>query len=760
MRNFGRVRDSEVLFPDRGFVLVTGRNHTGFESNGSGKTLLGEALNRTLFNVPGRFTRYGEYSTNDEGNTYVKVEAVLDGKDIVVEQGYKCAELSRGGEGLRFTIGNQTPVMYGNIKDTRQELLRMFGVQPDVAAWTVFVDGGALNFESLSESKAVNLLMGALNQPPWTDYYKKAVKVKAKFEAEHDKAVSVHNSVKLALEQATSGLNQAKLALAQAEKEYTVALAALEVRRKERDSRKTALHGQADTIEVELRRIQGEIDAATAAEAEKYHEAETTAMRCSSTLAESQRLHAKLEREHGAIQRQHEQLKTNKQAAITEYNTKAYAEANAERNALLAKISQVEKSNSKAKKDWDAKEKDLLKEYNEAKFELNTATAQQETAQATLTREKDAPCTCPLPGCGKPWPKTNQAAVKRATEAYVVASKRYVDVTNAEKAASEAYAGFMSTHPHQENVPVAPEEKPIASFPDELAWVDQIEAHALQVELKRQELESQITVVSLNEAKVTEAQDNLTKLKQASSITGLSKQYEQAEIKFNGLNIKLNNLQMEIDRDIVDSKEVDLAKVRESERDLAVKQHEARLAETAQEVSDSFEYAKIANYWVEAFGATGIPNMIIDETIAPLNAISKQLGLRMTNGIIEIVYGTQRQLNSGESSNELTINVNNKFGSKSVHGSSKGERGIVNLVIAETLAEIGNIAARVNYAFYDEITQSADPKLRRDVFSYLREKATNRLMFVVDHALEVASYADKVLIADKSPEGITTYAWQ
>jgi len=762
MRNFGTVKDSTISFPDRGFILVNGLNHTGFESVGTGKTLLGEALSRALFNVPGRFTRFGGYSSYNKGNTYVCVDTILEDQPLVVEIGYKCPELSKGGEGLRFTLGNQTPVMYGNIQDTRQELLRMFGMQTDVAGWTVFIDGSQLNFEALSEMKAVNLVMGALNQPPWTEYHKKAAKVLDRFKNSSETAESVHNSVKLSLEQAQKSLTTAQTELQTAQAEYAVLKMACDQRHEDRRVRQVQLTESIEQSKVRLKELHRQIDAATEAEAQQYHEAETAAQRCASAFAEAQRGQARLEREYGEIQKAHETLKTDKQAAINTYTTQAHATANAERNRLLAENRQVEQRNNTAKKNWDNKEKKLSRAADSAKLKVQSVEVTHREAKSLLEREQNVPCTCPLPGCGKPWPRTNQKALEKAQKDLTETETQLSQAQTAAQSAKSEYDIFLTTQPAQEAISEIPAEQTIPPFPDEAAWNESISNHAQQVETVHQRLTEQIALVSVTDAQSQAAQTKVSELKEASKVPKLSEQYEELEKQHNQWKTDLTQLQNEDKADVVDNQPVELVKVRVNERQLAIQQHETRLMETAQEVSDCFEAQKIAGYWVEAFGATGIPNMIINEAIVPLNSISKRVSLRMTNGILEVAYGTKRQLNSGQDISELSITVNNKFGSSLVAGSSKGEAGLLNLIIAETLAEVGNVASRVGYRWYDEATRSQDQVVRRAIFSYLKELANNLgiLTFVVDHSIEVASYADRVLIAEKSLDGITSYIWQ
>jgi hypothetical protein len=141
----------------------------------------GEAIARCLLGVDGRFTSAGAYS-HDEVNedTYVKLETELDGKPLVVELGYKCPELSKTGESLRFKFG-EAEIWRDRIRATREELNKITTITPELAQWTVFLDGEKLSFRSLSQRDSVDLLMTALQQPPWSQYHERSKLVVGRF---------------------------------------------------------------------------------------------------------------------------------------------------------------------------------------------------------------------------------------------------------------------------------------------------------------------------------------------------------------------------------------------------------------------------------------------------------------------------------------------------------------------------------------------------------------------------------------------------
>src|ERR1041385_1189868 len=93
IRNWTTIREAELVFPDKGLVLVTGLNATSrgnMESIGSGKTSLGEAISRAMLGITGRYQHLGHYSPTQKGNLYVRLDLELNGQPLVVENGYKC----------------------------------------------------------------------------------------------------------------------------------------------------------------------------------------------------------------------------------------------------------------------------------------------------------------------------------------------------------------------------------------------------------------------------------------------------------------------------------------------------------------------------------------------------------------------------------------------------------------------------------------------------------------------------------------------
>lgn len=633
------VREAEIEFPEKGLVLVMGNNPASngkMQSVGSGKTGVGEALARALADVSGRFTNLGHYSSDDAGNKdmFVQVDTLLHGKPFIVQMGYKCAELSRTGEGLQFQYGDQPAVQRGHIAETRQEIVSALNVTPELASWTVYIDGDKLKFNRMSERDSVGLLMTALRQPSWEDINKRVAKLAAdarmtvqqhKGMLEHHQREKVQNADNIA--RAKRDLEAEELKVAQAAKQLAEQAAKTQE-------------------EVNFR----------ASQIAKF----TTRMK---------------------------EIKKKIKLLEDQYQV-AHATAEKQKAALQTQISEIQIGRT-------------------AFVEKRTAASTLKyTLEKALKEMQAVPTNCPT--CGKPWDKSHGAGEIKAQQAKIAAqdaivkaamadlSKLDADVQAIRKQIEEVSAADVGQKQHQESV-------------------------ALSYEYEE------------NERNVASANADITRL-----------------------SLRLQTLQQGPDRSRLDSYAAIL-----NERTVKSAEIAANLEKTAQELAEAEEMVKVLAYWAEAFGPTGIPNLILSEAIKPLNQIAQRISKLMTGGTIEIVYDTSRKLASGKTSSELVIHVNNKIGSKRLEGSSKGESGLTNLIIAETLAEVGSISSRVGFRWYDEVLNSQDPVVRQSILSYLKDLAERLgiLVFVVDHHAETANYADYVLVAEKTSEG-TSYYWK
>lgn len=634
IRNWATIHKAELEMPEKGLVLVVGKNLAAngkLESVGSGKTALGEAICRTLLGVKGRFNNLGFYSSDDANNKnmYVRVEAELKGKLLRVETGHKCKELSATGEGLRYTYGEgSSPVERGKPSETRSELTSILGVTPELASWTVFIDGDKLQFNDQSERGAVSLLMAALRQPSWDVYQKRALAVMNDAKANYEKVKSVYASTQQEIEECNSSL-------AEVEQEIKVEL--------------SRLADEENRLKKEAKSVQDSIILSE----ESLQKLKDRQREIKKSLKDLEEKHAK---EYADLEKQK-----------ASYNTAA--------STVQLKRTKLVEHRADIKSKW-------------------------QTEQKYLSEIRSEPEICPK--CGKKWDKKHNADELKSQEERVKNLQESIDK-------------------------------------------------------KTKDIENVDNTLSENAKLIREIEAQIRAMRAPAMNSVLSREYEQNDDSIQRFQSDITRLKLKLQHVQIgpDKSEITRLKAVKSERQKTLAEAKDSLNEAAQGLVESEAVVKVAVYWYEAFGPSGIPNMILTEAIPPLNEVAKRISLLMTGGTIAVNYDTSRELASGESSAELVIKIKNKLGSRRVEGSSKGESRLVNLIIAETLSEVGSVSNRIGFRWYDEILNSQDPTVRRSILAYLRDLA-NRLgilVFVVDHHQEASNYADYVLIAEKIDKG-------
>lgn len=672
IRNWLTVADQTLDFPSHGLVVVNGVNHASngkMASVGSGKTALGEALSRTVLGIPGRFSQLGHYSRHDKGNLYVNVTATYNDAALNIETGYRCPELSRTGAALRYAYDGRDGVERDRVENTRQELDNLIGLSTELSQWTVHLDGGLLQFSDLSQRNAVDLLMTAMNQPPWDDLYVKA------------RATAV--AARSALQQLQSDV-----------------------------VRRTA---DLKAEEESCRRAESDL----ANESARVCKAEATQLRNQSVIAErisASRL--KLQKLNDDYQRL--------QDAVT--NT-------------LAENKELEQRYNSATAELDQK----LAAVNRA---LNNAIEQRGSCRAAIAgvERRLHDLTTPVKTPVKTVLSTVVDDVKSADDLLATVQSDVEQIV----AARQLLRNIVSEFWHKPD-PVIDRTVDIQACQhelDELALtLKNIQATAQELSQEQAHIDSQKRQSKPQYAAV----DSVALRETTSAVNQQQRDLQQLLID------------LESSKRPVESHQAQLQAVID-ERRHRCKKLSQQLSEFGTGLNQAETLVSMSQYWEEAYSPSGIPNMILNSSISALNDVSHRISTLMTGGTITVSYSTTREMRGGASKPALDITVQNQYGASRVQGSSKGEAGLTNLIIAETLAEVGCVNQHVCYRWYDEITNGQDPQVRASIFAYLKDLAERKhlLIFLVDHSPEATNYADHILLAIKDPGdgGTTTFKWE
>lgn len=625
IRNWMKFQQVDLDFPESGLVLVQGVNTASggaLLSVGSGKTGIGEAISRTLLGITGRFTHLKQFSRDKGGDTYVKLEASLHNKLLIVESGYKCKELSTVGEALRYSYDGKT-IERGKIEQTRSELNKLLGISSLLASWTIFIDGDDIKFNKLTQADCVELVMSSLKQPPWSDYHESSKQVLGKFkrsmagtEADHSRALSSLSDAKADVAEETQ-----QLQLEQSNYDKAVA-----------DNEKM------------IEKFKLNIDSTN-----KIIEETNTSIK---EIAQK----LKLMEEEKAIATHKIEIKLH---AIEDELTKA---------------------------------ENARKPYSEAMIKT-----QQKATEARVAHRNYANSAKNCPTCGQATGKIDEDRLTKFTN----------ELEEASKANNKAQDNWAKT-----------------------------EQTVVTLSLKHREISKQFREISAK-----------------AEISVLVDRYEEMERSIDTLKEEIHRYELQLARYKNGPSDANLliAKDRlKTKKSLHIKAKE-KLDEAGKALASDQSALKVLEYWNLAFSPYGIPNMVLRKAIAPLNKEAKRVSATMTGGTIDVRYSTIKEMASGLEKAQLNIEIDNQLGDKNLEGNSKGEAGLTNFIISETLSEVGQVSRRIGYMWLDEVLPNQDPKVCQSFYSYLKEKA-NRLgllIFLVDHNPVAANYADKILLVEK-----------
>lgn len=626
IRNWMKFKDVQLVFPDKGLVLVQGVNTASggaLMSVGSGKTGIGESISRTLLGVDGRFKSLKQYSTNKGGDTYVRVEAEFLSKPLLVESGYRCKELSPTGEALKYTYDGKT-VQRATIQQTRDELSKLLSVSPLLASWTAFIDGDSIKFNKLSQADSVELVMSSLRQPPWSHYHEASKRTLGTFRRTLVKT-------ELAQQNAAETLKNTQTAVEQSERAVVLERTRYEQAQAENNAQRQQLQ---KAISLSQRKI-------TEAEKEMADIAKKLKVMENQLAEKSHKLEIEL---HGVEDAIH--------------------------SAEQAR-----------------------KPFNDAKWK-----ADQKAAECRMAYNNYAKAAKECPTCKRPLGKIDPARLQKLQE----------DLDAANLTASAAAT---------------------------------------------EQAKAEQKVVTLN-TQYRELSRQHRELSAKNNVDALADRNVELETEVSSLNALIHDYELEIARCQQGPSDAALRVAEQRCRDhkTALSNAQKAVEETAHAMAADQSTLKVLEYWNFAFSPYGIPNMVLRDAIAPLNKEARRVSAAMTGGTIDVRYSTTRELASGMEKAQLNIEVDNKLGDKDLNGSSKGEAGLTNFIIAETLSEIGQVSQRVGFIWFDEVLPHQDAKVCHSVYAYLKEKSQRLgiLIFLVDHNSVAANYADHVLLVEKT----------
>lgn len=222
------------------------------------------------------------------------------------------------------------------------------------------------------------------------------------------------------------------------------------------------------------------------------------------------------------------------------------------------------------------------------------------------------------------------------------------------------------------------------------------------------------------------------------------------EVSYNYYNTKLNDLKIELsslDRaknpyiELKDTLENKLAALDTSIKELRLKKDI---------INDDL---KVLAFWEVGFGNSGLKSFILDSVIDLLNTKVNKCLNTLTNGLIKVIFDTQKKTKSDELRDKFTINIKkNGYDASYSDDLSTGEKARTNLAInyaMQFLAETYH-NTRLNFMFCDETLDGVDEVGSAQIIKFLREELERfESIFVVSHNRYLQKMFDKEIIVYK-----------
>jgi len=465
----------------------------------------------------------------------------------------------------------------------------------------------------------------------------------------------------------------------------------------------TEYHAKAKETLRQFKQAKGEAEARHGECVRRVATAKDDALSAETDLATAKRTHAQRVK-------QVESERKRENAALTAFN-ESLSESKVRREAIVKEVNALVETDAETahrleirRNEFNDTLTDLQEQRDPLVQEQSDASAAYTAANKLLTTLKSTPKDCPT--CGKPWDKAHSA--EEIEKQSKVVQGHCTDYRKAAKKLADHDALIKNTR--------------------------------TQLNEAEEDLRAKDSKEALNTLRNEDAD-----LEQ--KITDTLADAHQAELRIQKL-------------ETVDDSAVKACEATLKERKRVVTDAVKSVTEAVTAVAEATASLAVVDYWTRAYSPVGIPNMLLEEAIGPLNHEARRVSALMTGSTIDVSFAASRQLVSGDTRAELVINVDNRLGSDELQGSSKGEAGLTNFIIAETLSEVGRVAKRVGYRWYDEVVPHQDPVVCHSIYTYLREIAERYgiLIFLVDHNPIAANYADYVLVAEKTDKG-TTLRW-
>jgi len=176
--------------------------------------------------------------------------------------------------------------------------------------------------------------------------------------------------------------------------------------------------------------------------------------------------------------------------------------------------------------------------------------------------------------------------------------------------------------------------------------------------------------------------------------------------------------------------------------------HLEALEQIKEQLKEYEEKERVLTFWKSGFSPSGIPSMLIDESVPFMNRkVSEYLEL-ITNGRYIVSFDTLAETKSGEIRDKISVRVVDTYTkANSRIQLSGGQTRLIDICTILTLGDLqSNIQnVKFNILLFDEIFDSLDDENVSYVSKVLQKLKIGRTIFLISHTHQEQLEADEVL---------------
>lgn len=172
---------------------------------------------------------------------------------------------------------------------------------------------------------------------------------------------------------------------------------------------------------------------------------------------------------------------------------------------------------------------------------------------------------------------------------------------------------------------------------------------------------------------------------------------------------------------------------------ISKKEIDDKIEETNKQIS-------ILEFWLKAFGDTGIKSILLDEAIPLMN--KKALELSALTNDIRVTFDSQRFTGGGDLRNKFSINAVNQTNLSDFTELSAGETRLANIIILLCLRHLMEEMAsvKINILLMDEILDSLDPENSAIAVDIMKKLSIDYCVLLISHTHKDWIDADEKLM--------------